>query len=401
MEEEKGLAWPEDRPLRWRLRVGLLAAGAASAILAQVLSRFPNFIEKAYTEALGQWFGRTLAALTGWIPFSVGEALLAALLLWLLALTIRAVYHVARRRRRWSNALACGVLHAGAVAGVIVLAFYWTWGFNYDRAGLIDRMQWQDYADGPKDEAALAELEHICRELVEAANNAYLALFKVEDLGAPTKVPLSRKALNMAIDGAYRRVAKDLGLHWSFAVSRGPAKPVFFSEIMCYTLILGVYCPFTGEANYNRKMPDCTLPEVIAHEKAHQRGITSEDEANFFGYLVCASSKHPYLQYSAYLTAQRRFLSELIARAPERGKALLAERHPGVQRDVDACNAFAKAYAGRVSRVQHRVNDLYLKANRVKGGVKAYGMSAQLILAYARAHGGSCIVETVGKGKQP
>ncbi|MCX5758615.1 MAG: DUF3810 domain-containing protein, partial [Candidatus Hydrogenedentes bacterium] len=327
--------------------------------------------------------------------------LLAAIILWLLALACRAVYHVIRGRRRWTNALACGLLHGGAVLGVLLAAFYWGWGFNYDRAGLIDRMQWQAYAEPPKDAAAIDELERICRELVDATNRAYEASTGGKDAGVPTSVPLSRKALNMAIDGAYRRVADDLHLHPSFAASRGLAKPVFFSEIMSYTLILGVYCPFTGEANYNRNMPACEIPEVIAHEKAHQRGVTSEDEANFFGYLVCASSKNAYLQYSAYLTAQRRFLSELIARAPDRGKALLKERDPGVQRDVDACNAFVKAHAGRISQVQGRVNDMYLKANRVKQGVKAYGMSARLIMAYARAHGGSCIVESVGKDAKP
>lgn len=392
---------PKDRPPRLRLRLALLAIGVASAVLAQVLGHFPHLIEKGYTEHLGQWAGRSLAAVTRWVPFSVGECLLVSLILWLAVSTGRAVYHVIRGRRRWTNALACGLLHGGAVLGVVLTVFYWAWGFNYDRAGLIERMQWQAFAEVPEDAAAIDELERICQDLVGATNRAYEASTGVKDRGTPTAMPLSRQELNTAIDTAYARVTEDLRLHPSFAVSRGPAKPVFFSGIMCRTLILGVYCPFTGEANYNRRMPACELPEVIAHEKAHQRGITSEDEANFFGYLVCASSKTPYLQYSAYLTAQHRFLSELTARAPERGKALLKQLDPGVQRDLSACRAFSRKYAGPVSRVQSRVNDLYLKANRVSQGIRAYGMSARLILAYARAHGGSCIVETTGEVSQP
>jgi hypothetical protein len=35
---------------------------------------------------------------------------------------------------------------------------------------------------------------------------------------------------------------------------------------------------------------------------------------------------------------------------------------------------------------------MYLKANRVKGGVQAYSRSAALIMAFARSNGGSCIV---------
>lgn len=401
MEDKNGKTWPNNRPLRVRLRATLFVIGVVSAVLAQVLGRFPDFIEKAYTERLGQWFGRTLAAVTSWLPFSAGELLLASIILSFLILGCRGACQVVLGRRRWTNALACGLLHTAAVVGVLLTVFYWAWGFNYDRAGLIERMQWQAFAEPPKDDAAIDELEHICGQLVDATNLAYEAMAGSKDSGAPTNAPLPRKALNTAIDAAYQRVGNDLHLHPSFAVSRGSAKPVFFSEAMSYMLISGVYCPFTGEANYNRNIPACNIPEVIAHEKAHQRGVTSEDEANFFGYLVCASSKEPYLQYSAYFEAQRRFLSELIARAPERGKALLKQRDPGVQRDADACSAFVKAHMGRVSNIQGRVNDLYLKANRVKQGVRAYGLSARLILAYARAHDGSCIVERVGKETKP
>ncbi|HPO29917.1 MAG TPA: DUF3810 family protein, partial [Candidatus Hydrogenedentes bacterium] len=57
---------------------------------------------------------------------------------------------------------------------------------------------------------------------------------------------------------------------------------------------------------------------------------------------------------------------------------------PGIRRDLQAAAAFYNRHAGRVSQVQHRINDAYLKVNRVKGGAASYGMSARLILAYHR-----------------
>ena len=36
------------------------------------------------------------------------------------------------------------------------------------------------------------------------------------------------------------------------------------------------------------------------------------------------------------------------------------------------------------------VNNTYLKANRVKGGVQAYGRSAELIVVFSRLNGGRC-----------
>ena len=57
--------------------------------------------------------------------------------------------------------------------------------------------------------------------------------------------------------------------------------------------------------------PDVALPMVVAHEKAHQRGITHEGEANFAAFLACAQPANTtYFRYAAYLFATRYLLSE-------------------------------------------------------------------------------------------
>ena len=381
-----------DRPLRWQRRLAWLLAGLIALLLGQLLARFPRFVEVVYTEHAGQWIGRTLSAFTRWYPWSVMEVAVTVLLGWLLFGAARAIYHVVRGRRRLLNALACGALRLCALVGFILVSFYAVWGVNYDRADLITRLNWEQWATAPAAEAGAAELEKICAELVAAANREYELAMGGDDCGRPSSPPMSMADLDRDIDAAYVQVAQRLGLHPSFAVSRGPAKPVLNSWVMSAQLISGEYTPWTGEANYNRNIPPCNLPEVIAHEKAHQRGVTSEDEANFFGFLVCAFSDNAYARYSAYFMAQRQLLGELGRRDPEKMKALLRLRCPGIKRDVDAMNAYYNAHVGRVSRVQSRVNDLYLKANHVKGGVQAYGRSAALIMAFARSNGGTCVL---------
>ncbi len=131
-------------------------------------------------------------------------------------------------------------------------------------------------------------------------------------------------------------------------------------------------------------MPPCHLAHTIAHEKAHQRGITSEDEANFFGYMACVRSRSPYARYSGWLMAQRQMLGLLNRMDPEAARALADRRLPGIRRDLEEAAAFYNRHAGRVSEVQHKMNDAYLRVNRVKGGVASYGMSARLILAHHR-----------------
>jgi len=390
---------PEDRTrekdrlfhLRWRLAV--ILAGVAVSISVWVLALFPRVVERVYTDLIGQSIARALGRVSSLAPFSVAEALLIVLILWVLGALVVAVYHVARGKRHLRNAVLCGLLRVGAVAGGIVIFFYLAWGFNYARADLVQRMGWQSFAQKALAKPDAERLTRLCEELVEAGNREYQRTFGCEDLGRPSAPPMPVRKLDHILNDAYMLVAERLDLDPAFALPRCKAKPMFFSGIISRLLILGFYSPWTGEANYNTQVPACRLPEVIAHEKAHQGCVTSEDEANFFGFLVCISSGEPYVRYSGYLMAQRLLLPELADMNLMRAKDIIAKRFKGVQRDADAVRAFITAHTGIVSMAGRAVNNAYLTANRVKGGVKSYQMSAQLILVFAEFNGGSCVVQ--------
>ncbi len=266
------------------------------------------------------------------------------------------------------------------------------WGFNYSRPDVITRLGWQAHTESsPGEQDESVELGRLVQELVRAANTAYAASFGTEDLGRPSECPMPLEVLDAAIEQSYERFARELGLGRRFGAPRPPAKPVAASGVMSRLLISGVYCPWTGEANFNRLPPACDLAHTVAHEKAHQRGITSEDEANFFGYLACAFSDQPFLRYSGYLFASQQLLRELMKADPELGKSLAKQYSPGVVADMRAINAYVRRYRGAASQASHAVNNAYLKANRVKGGVQSYRMSARLLIAFARQNGGTCL----------
>ena len=63
-------------------------------------------------------------------------------------------------------------------------------------------------------------------------------------------------------------------------------------------------------------------------------------------------------------------------------------RVPGIRRDLDHINAFWAQYEGTVSRVSESVNDRYLKAQGMTAGVATYAASRNLIVRFARQHGG-------------
>ncbi|MCC7508517.1 MAG: DUF3810 domain-containing protein [Planctomycetes bacterium] len=386
-------AMPKDRGLYVKRRGLTMILGLVVILICWGLGQSQSFAENVFARGFGQNVGRGLAFVTGVLPTSVGELLLVFVGGWALFLWGRASWHVIRRKRRAFNALACGGLKVGAFGAVLIALFYVLWGINYFRPSIVERQDWQAYAQPPADRAAqIAELSRLCEALVVATNAEYRAAMGSEDYGAPSQPLAEMRVLDTEIEKAFLLVEKDLALEEGFGASRGPAKPVAASFLMDYLQIGGFYFPWTGEANYHRLQPLSSIPFVIAHEKAHQRCVTSEDEANFIGFAACVRSSDAYVRYSGYLFAQRQLLSELHGLDPKRTQELVKLRHAGVQRDVDHVNdywaRFDKGVAGAVGEVSTAVNHAYLTANQVEGGVKSYRMSSKLLIVYARKMGG-------------
>ncbi len=372
------------------------SCGALTVLAATLLSHAPETVERFYSEGLGPLISRAVTAVSSRLPISTVELVILCFALWLVVPGLIALADVAKSRRRLFNAIVCGAFRSAATAGVIVTAFYLLWGFNYSRPALQYRMGWKPIQHAPKEQRWNAsedrELVRLCRELVNITNFCYVEATGTSDMGVPSMPREPLASMDRELDQAFVRVTYDLGLHPSFAESRGPAKPILTSGIMSALGIAGFYFPYTGEANFNSQAPLCQRPHTIAHEKAHQRGITGEDEANFLGFLACVQSDDAYTRYSGYLFAQRQLLTELVLRDRETAAALLNRRLPGVQRDVDWIRTFWDEYRGAPRSVSLALNNAYLKANHVEGGLRSYRMSAQLLILFARHRGGTCLV---------
>ena len=160
------------------------------------------------------------------------------------------------------------------------------------------------------------------------------------------------------------------------------AKPVLASKALTYLEILGIYTFFTGESNVNVHYPDYTLPMTIAHEFAHQRGISRENEANFIAFLVCIRADSPYVRYSGYVN-----MFEYVASAMAKtNKILLLDTYDTMDArmygEMRACTDFY--YANRiefVGKISNFFNDNYLKSQGTEG-VVSYGMVVELCVDY-------------------
>jgi len=370
-----------DPELPYRAYAGAIGSSAVLLVGLLTLGMFPDAVETWFTEGFGTAASRLVGGLCGTVPISLAEWVEGLLIAWLLLAPLPTLLAVSKKERSLTHAAQSGILQLLSLAGLALVLFYGLWGLNYGRAPAAERLGWE--AVDLNDPDAPDELATLAEKLVARVNALYVEIHGNEDSGS-ISVPGEPLDLEEILDHGWEKVVADLGLHPTVAKRRGPAKPLLSSPVWSYLGIAGFYFPFTGEANYNRDQPQWQRSHTIAHEKAHQRGIASEDEANFFGFLVCIGSDDPYVQYGGWLFAQRKILYALIQSDPERAQTLVSGRLPGVQRDIDEMRAFWQGYSGVASDVGSAVNDAYLRANRVEGGIGSYSLSARLIVAWTR-----------------
>jgi len=330
-----------------------------------------------------------LSRLTGVVPFAVSEVLVLAYLALRGTVIVQGIREVRDGRRRGRHLAAGGGLVLFRDLGVAVALFYALWGFHYARPPLAERIALPSVS-----QVATDELQLLADAAVDEGNRAYLEIHGTEDAGVPTAPARSWRELSRALEAGWSGAAAELDLPAHVTRSYGPPKPFALSPLLVRTGTLGFYFPWTAEAIVNRELPAVLRGRSAAHEQAHQRGITSEGEATFLGWVAAIHADDPRLRYSAAIDAQRRLLALLASRDREGARALRARRLPGVARDFQDLARFAEQMRGPASAVATRINDAYLRANRVEGGVANYGTASTLLLRYAASRGGDLFGST-------
>ncbi len=375
-----------NRPLHTRRRLIIFGIGVGTYLLSVLLGYLPGLVEAVYARGIAPLLNRPLSRLTGVIPLSLAEWCVAGYVVWLITAAVIAVRDVRGGRREGRNAFAGGGLRLARDLGVLLTAFYVLWGFNYSRAAFEARAGWPEWSG-----ADVEELASYASELIEAGNQAYLELHGVEDAGVPTMLSPDMGALYADLHEGWRRTVELLDLPPTMASRYGNPKLPLSSPIAARLGVTGFYFPFTGEANVRRGVPALTFPRSAAHEQAHQRGISSESTANFLGYVVCALAPNPHARYSGIVYGQRRLAVALAAADRDRWTELSEQVLPGVKRDLRHQRDYFSQFVGVGTAVGGAVNDRYLRANRVPGGLQNYGHAVRLLIAYARLNAGRAL----------
>lgn len=344
---------------------------------------------ETWAQQISPLLNRGLGALTGWLPFSLAEVGGVTLLI---LLVLRLGYEMGEgwRDGRWTGLLAVlrrRTRQALLLALGTALYFYGVWGLNYARAPLRERLGWEDPG-----QTSVAELLEIGSQLADLSNRYYLESQGGKELPEASPLPFSLSEMDVELQQGFVKVTERFHLEAAVAIPRARPKPLLATWWMVQVGLLGFYSPFTGEANILANAPPQQLPQALAHEQAHQRGIAPEDEANFVGFLASGLSPHPYCRYSAYLFAWKQVYYELSSNDRAAARELVNKVGPGPLQDMKAAWQFWHANEGMLRELGRSVNDTYLKANG-QVGVQAYNQSLLLILAWSRLNQGQVRLE--------
>ena len=334
-------------------------------LLARLSPAFSDFFNRYISQPLRMLY----AAVTNALPFSLGEALLLLLPLFLGLL----LYHAIRHRIHSRRATLIYVAEIACVALLFLVIFVWNFGVGYYTAPLYH----EDKLDLEREEVSAEDLYQTALILVDEVNQ--LAMEQSFRADGFSVMPYTIPEMNERLMDAYRDFCNDYDFIDTF---HSRVKPVMLSEPMSYTHITGVYSYFTGEANINAIFPEYSLPYTAAHELAHQRGIAREDEANFIAFLVCIRSDDPYLRYSGYLNLYEYVASALYQASPELYFDSRSRLITPVRQELIAYSNFFDRYRdSKVSEVSGAINNTYLQMQGTQG-TRSYGLVVDLAVAY-------------------
>ena len=352
----------------------LLLTFPVNLLLVLLAKAFPATVERVYANGFRPAVMGAVSRVTGVLPFSLAEVLILAAVLCGLLLHILAVIAIVRTVRRKESVLrrlADWLVRILAVFFCGVLVFNLTYGLCYYRENTGVKICKYHIAYTETDIVNIAA--YMTNDLNNVRRKAGL------DDREPCSFTLTVKELSDACRQAYASLAEDYPVYGG---DYGSPKPVMLSKPWTYTYVMGMYFPFTGEANYNTNIPSVELPHTVLHEMAHQRGIAAEDEANFAAFLAGRYCEDKRVGYSALFESWCYVMNSLRRADEGMYHAVLDLACEGVKADMQHTEVFWESYDSPLAAFSDDVNRVYLESNGVEFGTASYSLSVQYILDY-------------------
>ena len=333
-------------------------------VLVQWAAKNPAFIELYYANTLYPPISKFFRIVLGWIPFSVGDLLIA----FLVFITVRFCYRLIQKRFKY---FLPKIIHFTAVVSVIYGCFYIFWGLNYYRQPLAENLKY------PQQKYTTIQLQNITKLIVKKLNKYQYNITKNDTIKVQNNYN-QKKMYAMAVNG-YTNLAKDFP---QLKYQHASVKSSLMSLLQTYNGTAGYLNPLTGEAQVNDRIPKTGYPTTICHEMAHQIGYAAENEANFIGFLAANYNEDDYFKYASYRMAFSYCISELRKRDRKLSKEIWQSVHVGVAKDFNASYQFWQAYKNPFEPIIKKGYNAYLKANKQEQGIASYNYVVDLLITY-------------------
>lgn len=351
----------------------LLPLGLLLLLSARYVPGFADF----YYETVYRYLGGLFGSITGILPFSLMEAAIAAVVFLAVYWITKLVLRSKENEKAMLSYFRIVLMRIISIGCAVVFLFSAFCGTNYYRKSFADELGLEVRDSSPE------ELYELCEHLLSEAAEAGAQLQREED--NITRFEDGNFSMAKEAKAEFEKFCDDHGIMSMGFSTFGRPKPVFFSEIMAYLQISGVFSPYTFEANICTAGPAFLRGATMMHEQSHLRGYMNEAEANFIAYLACEKSDSAYFRYSGNSLALLHSMNALYSADYDLWYELRIQYPDFIDADMRAQNEYVDAHDTKVAEVSDSVNDAYLKLNDQKDGVQSYGKMVDLLLAYRRS----------------
>lgn len=332
-------------------------------IIVNLLSFFPEFVEKYYSNGIFPKISDALRVIFGYLGFSVGDIIYGILII----LIIRWLW---KRRRTWRREYKYNLLSIFSAFSVFYFLFYFLWAVNYHRVPLNEKM-------GIEKKYTHQELIAFTKRLIIKTNEVHLQITSNDSIKVIS--PYDTDGIYIRSVNGYDNLSKQYPF---FAFQHESLKSSLINTPLSYMGFGGYLNPFTNEAQVNSNLPLYNLPTTACHEMSHQIGYASESEANYIGYMASIYNDDLFFKYSGYSFALKYCLRNIHKIGEEKAKSLLPLINKGILLNFEESEQFSEEYESFIEDIFKAFYDNFLKLNHQEDGLKTYSKFVGLLVNY-------------------
>lgn len=320
-----------------------------------------------------------LSPIPNLLPFAVGDLFITISIAWVIIYPIYAIWY--KKRKKLPT-----FLRIAEYLGWVYVWFYAAWGLNYSQPNIYSRLRMRPV------EVENSAFRAFAYSYADSLNATYLQASKLsnitKDSAAVKRNPhyatnsTIKLLTQQAILLGYTNL-RDMGINRPFN-RQAHAKPMLFSRLASMAGITGSMAPFFCEFTLNSDILPHEYPAIYAHEYAHFLGIANEGEANFYSYVTCTSSTDCTIRFSGYYQIFFHVLRNVYDLLGEtERKTFISHIRPEIIRLAQSDRQYwLSRHSPIVDSTQNFFYNLYLKGNRVEGGIKSYSGVIGIIMSW-------------------